>query len=115
MRKMKKAYFTSANMIFALNPAFDPLMPSAIENVVAAGANAKFFYRNGYEVDFINDSEGTAIEVKTEGKKLKQLKKLMSDFPAIAKSIIVDFELEGEEGGIKIVPAWKFLLFGWQI
>lgn len=115
MRKLKKAYFTSPNMIFALNPSFGNLLPKMLENLVACASEAESFYRNTYEVDFINEGRRAAIEVKAEGKKLKRLKKLVLDFPAITKVMIVDFELEGEEDEIKIVPAWKFLLLGWNV
>ncbi len=114
MRKLKKVYFTTPNLIFALNPYFEILLPKMLENLIAALPDANYFYRNRYEIDFIIGNEKIkAIEIKLEGKKLKQLKKIISDerfSKKISKCIIIDLEKEGEENGIKIIPAWKFLL-----
>ena len=109
MRKLKKVYFTSTNFIFALNKNFDYLLPKVLENLVALKLDAKFFYHNRYEIDFVNEDMRLAVEVKRGGKNLKQMKQFLSEFPA--ESFIIDAEIEGEEGGIRIVPAWKFLLF----
>ena len=112
MRKLKKVYFNTPNLIFALN--YSETMPDVLENVVAVKLDAKYFYRNSYEVDFIKeDEELSAIEVKMEAKKLKQLKKLSSDKSFLGKiknKYIVDMEKECVEEGIKIIPVWKFLL-----
>lgn len=114
MRKLKKVYFTTPNLIFALNPYFEILLPKMLENLIAALPDANYFYRNRYEIDFIIGNEKIkAIEIKLEGKKLKQLKKIISDerfSKKISKCIIIDLEKEGEENGIEIIPAWKFLL-----
>ncbi len=114
MRKLKKVYFTTPNLIFALNPYFEILLPKMLENLIAAVPEVNYFYRNKYEIDFIIEKEKIeAIEVKLEGKKLKQLRKFISDkkfSKKIGRCIVIDLEKEGEEDGIKIIPAWKFLL-----
>lgn len=115
MRKLKKVYFTTPNLIFALNTHFEALLPKMLENLIANMPNVNHFYRNGYEVDFIaeEDEKIKAIEVKLEAKKLRQLKRFISDRKfsgRLKECIVVDLECESEEGDIKIIPAWKFLL-----
>ncbi len=112
-RKMKKAYFTTPNIIFALNPNEKGVLPFMLENTVLMKTGARFFYKNSYEVDFLLEERNglTAIEVKSEGAKVKQLKSFSRKFGRkMRKCFIVDFEKEGREGGIPIVPAWKLLL-----
>ncbi|RLJ09259.1 MAG: hypothetical protein DRP13_00605 [Candidatus Aenigmatarchaeota archaeon] len=109
MRKLKKVYFTTPNLIFALNPYPESLLPKMLENVVASLPEIRHFYRNNYEIDFISENGKTVIEVKMEGKKLKQVKKFISN-KKVKECFIVDFEKEGKENGMKIIPIWKFLL-----
>ncbi len=114
MRKLKKVYFTTPNLIFALNHSFDSVLPKALENFVACKKWVKYFYHNKYEIDFLITNEKiTAIEVKLEAKKLRQLKKFIQDksfSKKLVECIVVDLEREGEENEIKIIPAWKFAL-----
>ena len=111
MRKLKKVYFTTPNLIFALNPYPESLLPKMLENVIASLPEIRYFYRNNYEIDFISENGKTVIEVKLEGKKLKQVKKFISN-KKVKECFIVEFEKEGKENGIKIIPVWKFLLNG---
>jgi len=110
-RKLKKAYFSTPNIAFAFNQDIDRILPAMLENLVASETDAKFFYRNGFEVDFIFADNGKidAIEVKNSEKDAKQIKKLKEKF-TVRKAIIVDMEKEGKTEDIAILPAWKFLL-----
>ncbi len=114
MRKLKKVYFTTPNFIFALNPNFEALLPKILENLVASLPGVKYFYKDGYEIDFILENEKVeAIEVKWDAKKLRQIKKLINDkrfVKKIEKYYIVDFEKEDVLDGIPVVPVWKLLL-----
>jgi len=114
MRKLKKVYFTTPNLIFALNPSFEDKLPKVLENLIASRPGIDYFYCNKYEVDFIKANEKIeAIEVKLERKKLKQLKKFTSDkifSKKLTNCFIVDLKKEGMEENIKIIPAWKFIL-----
>ncbi len=113
-RKMKKAYFSTPNIAFAFNQDIDRVLPAMLENLVASETDAKFFYRNGFEVDFIlqDNSKINAIEVKKTEKDVKQIKKLKEKFRGkVGKAIIVDMEKEGKTDGVEIIPAWRFLLY----
>ncbi len=115
MRKLKKVYFTTPNLIFALNPYFETLLPQMLENQIASMQEVNYFYKNTYEIDFVieEDEKIKAVEIKLEAKKLRQIKKFLSNKKFSKKDkegIIVDLEKEGKENGIKIIPAWKFLL-----
>lgn len=112
-RKMKKAYFSTPNIVFAFNQDIERILPAMLENLVASETDAKYFYRNGFEIDFIlpNNGKLDAIEVKKTEKDVKQIKKLKEKFGGkVGKAIIVDMEKEGETDDVAIIPAWKFLL-----
>ena len=113
MRKLKKVYFSSPNFAFALNQDLDRVLPFMLENLVASQTGAKFFYRNGFEVDFISETKDglVAIEVKKSGKEVKQLKQFIEKFgDKTVDACVLDAEGEGEKEGVRIVPIWKFLL-----
>ncbi len=112
---MLVVYFTTPNLIFALNPYFETLLPQMLENQIASMQEVNYFYKNTYEIDFVieEDEKIKAVEIKLEAKKLRQIKKFLSDKKFSKKDkegIIVDLEKECEENGIKIIPTWKFLL-----
>ena len=76
--------------------------------------DAKFFYRNGFEIDFVypENNELIAIEVKKTEKDIKQIKKFKEEFKGrVKKTMIIDIEKEGTVEDVEIIPAWKFLLF----
>jgi predicted AAA+ superfamily ATPase len=112
MRKMKKAYFTTPNLIFAFGQGADRALPVMLENLVMMETGATFFYKDGFEVDFVLQENGKliAIEVKKAEKETKQLRKFSSKFKNVSKSFVVTLEEEGIADGIKIIPAWKFML-----
>ncbi len=115
MRKLKKVYFTTPNFIFALNPDFDSIIPSVLKNLIGSLPEVNYFYKNNYEIDFIieENEKIDVIEIKQEGKKLKQVKRFSSESKfreKIRKTIVIDFEKESHEKDIEIIPAWKYLL-----
>lgn len=113
MRKMKKAYFLTPNLVFAFNENIEPVLPFMLENIVASHTDARFFYRNSFEVDFVlPDDEGQdIIEVKKSSKSVKQIKKYQKKFgDSIRRAMVVTLEEEGVMDGVSVVPAWKFLL-----
>lgn len=113
MRKMKKVYFSSPNLVFAQNQNLDRVLPFMLENLVACQTGAKFFYRNGFEVDFVQETEDglVAIEVKNGPGVVKQVLKFLEKFgDTIHDAYLLDVEGEGERNGVRIVPVWKFLL-----
>lgn len=112
MRKMKKAYFTTPNLIFAFGQGADRALPVMLENLIMMETGATFFYKDGFEVDFVLQENGKliAIEVKKAEKETKQLRRFSSKFKNVSKSFVVTLEEEGIADGIKIIPAWKFML-----
>ncbi|HJH32785.1 MAG TPA: ATP-binding protein [Methanosarcinaceae archaeon] len=113
MRKMKKVYLYTPNLAFAFNRNIEPILPYMLENIVASHTDAKFFYRNSFEIDFIlpdNDKQDI-IEVKKSKKSVKQVKKYQDKFgDRIGRSMIVTFEEEGVVDNIPVIPVWKFIL-----
>ena len=113
MRKMKKVYFSTPNLVFALNQNLDRILPLMLENLVACETGAKFFYRNSFEVDFITEAENglVAIEVKNKQNEVTQLLKFREKFAnKMIDAYLLDVEGEGEKDGVRIIPVWKFLL-----
>lgn len=113
LRKMKKVYLSTPNIAFAFNQDMDRILPFLLENIIATQTDAKFFYRNGFEIDFVipDNDELIAIEVKKTEKDIKQIRKFRKEFKSrIKKVMIIDLEKEGIVEGIEIIPAWKFLL-----
>lgn len=112
-RKMKKAYLYTPNLAFAFNQDMDSILPYMLENIVASHTDARFFYRNSFEIDFIipdNDKQDI-IEVKKSRKSIKQVKKYQEKFgDKVRRSMIVTLEEEGTVDDIPVIPAWKFLL-----
>lgn len=113
MRKMKKVYLYTPNLAFAFNQNIELILPYMLENIVASHTDARFFYRNSFEIDFIlpdNDKQDI-IEVKKSRRSVKQVKKYQDKFSdKIGKSIIVTLEEEGVADNIPVIPVWKFLL-----
>ncbi|MEK6857139.1 MAG: ATP-binding protein [Nanoarchaeota archaeon] len=112
-RKSKKVYFTTPNLTFAFNDNLEKVFPFMLENIVLLKTNAKFFYKNGFEVDFVVEKENEliGIEVKSENFKIKQLKNFVKKFGRKAKKcFIVDIEKETKIENFEVIPAWKFLL-----
>lgn len=113
MRKLKKVYMTSPSLAFAFGYDFNKSLPLLLENAVMSGTGARFFFRNGFEIDFVIEAEDgiTGIEVKRKGKETGQVRKFREVFSEKVKdAFIVDAEKEGEVNGVKIVPIWKLLL-----
>lgn len=113
LRKMKKVYLSTPNIAFAFSQNMDRIFPFMLENIIASETGAKFFYRNGFEIDFVipDNDELIAIEVKKTEKDIKQIRKFNEKFKGkVKKAIIIDMEKEGIVEDVEIIPAWKFLL-----
>ena len=115
LRKLKKVYLTTPNFALVFNPSLEVALPLMLENLVIVETDAKFFYRNSFEVDAIipKNDKLIVIEVKRAQKDVKQIKKFIEKFEGkVKKAILVDMENEGKVERIEIIPAWKFLLTG---
>lgn len=114
-RKLKKAYLSTpaiAAVFFDFETEFIKAAPKLIENLVCLHIGARFFFREYYEVDFVDGEQ--VIEVKYRNdpeikdaldvtRKLK-MKKLL----VITKEREGEVELNGIE--VRFVPAWRFLM-----
>ncbi len=115
LRKLKKVYLSTPNIAFAFNPDMERVLPFMLENLISSETDANFFYRNGFEIDFVltDNDKLTAIEVKKTEKDVKQVRKFIEKYKGkVKKAVIVDVEKEGKVDDIEIIPIWKFLLFG---
>lgn len=113
MRKAKKVYLATPNIAFAYATSYELVFPYLLENMVVNKTSAKFFYRNGYEVDVVLETKGgiVGIEIKKGKGEVKQLQKFKTSFgKKVNKVFVVSLEEEGEEDGIPVIPLWKFLL-----
>jgi len=112
-RKLKKAYFTTPNIIFAMNTNIERVLPYMLENAVMAQTGARFFYKNRGEVDFVlpDNNTITAIEVKSGQIRPQHFQHFVRQMEKkTTHPLFVAAEAEGDVEGIPIVPAWKFLL-----
>lgn len=115
LRKLKKVYLSTPNIAFAFNPDMERVLPFMLENLISSETGANFFYRNGFEIDFVltDNDKLTAIEVKKTEKDVKQVRKFIEKYKSkVKKAVIVDIEKEGKVDDIEIIPIWKFLLPG---
>ncbi len=113
LRKLKKVYLSTPNIAFVFDQDINRILPFLLENIIVSETDAKFFYRNGFEIDFVipENNELIAIEIKKTGKEIKQIKKFREEFKGrIKKTMIIDMEKEGMIEDVEIIPAWKFLL-----
>jgi uncharacterized protein len=113
-RKGKKIYPTNTAFCFALMPDFysDKQLERIAEVSVASHLKAEYYYKNGFEVDFINKKNNEIIpfEVKFGNPEQFQIKKFLQKFN-LNKGIIISKKLiQKEKNGIKIMPLWQFLL-----
>lgn len=115
LRKLKKVYLSTPNIAFAFNPDMERVLPFMLENLISSETDANFFYRNGFEIDFVltDNDKLTAIEVKKTEKDVKQVRKFIEKYKGkVKKAVILDIEKEGIVDDIEIIPIWKFLLLG---
>ena len=113
LRKLKRIYFRTPNIIFAYNPNLDNVLPVMLENLVMMVTGAGYFYRNSFEIDFIlsENKSLVAIEVKSRHINTKQLRKFIREYgKKVKKSFIVDFESEETIDEFRVIPAWKLAL-----
>lgn len=113
-RKSKKIYLSSTSLIL---PALDfesdvvSIMPSIAENAAVSHLNAKYFWREYFELDILHDK--TPIEVKYGELDIKNnihaVKKLrMKRLVVITKD--VEKKEQHENIAVQFIPLWKFLL-----
>lgn len=113
-RKSKKIYLSSTSLIlFALDfeQDFISIMPAIAENAVVSHLDAKYFWREYFELDVLHDK--IPIEVKYGELDIKNnihaVKKLR-----LKRLLVITKDVEKKEQreniAIQFVPLWKFLL-----
>lgn len=112
-RKNKKIYPFCSAFTFALREDFfsDSILSKVAETAVAGHLEAEHYYRNSFEVDFVEKSGKQAIPVEVKFGKAKsgQAEKFM-EIHHSPRGIVVDKEQFLEKGKIKSMPLWFFLL-----
>lgn len=106
-RKAKKVYLGTPNLASGEEKA-----SKLLENFVLMKTDARFFYRDGFEVDFVlADGEGlTAVEVKERGTDARQLRLFGRKFGGrVKRKLLVTME-RGTVEGAEAIPAWEFAL-----
>lgn len=116
LRKKKKAYPCDTGLIYLYHSQQDDTFVGKVaETVVANKIAASFFWKNGREVDFIDN--GMPIEVKYQeqitAEDSRAVREVMKKFN-ITKGIILTKSTEKEtvfeEGRILFIPLWKWAL-----
>lgn len=106
-RKAKKVYLGTPNLASGEEKA-----SKLLENFVLMKTDARFFYRDGFEVDFVlADGEGlTAVEVKERETDARQLRLFGRKFGGrVKRKLLVTME-RGTVEGAEAIPAWEFAL-----
>jgi predicted AAA+ superfamily ATPase len=116
-RKLKKYYlFNHALSLVALDSEADliSIMPKIVENVVICHLDAKYFWREYFDIDVLHNKlpieikYGGSFDIKNNINAVKKLK--MKSLIVITKDVE---KTESREGiFVKYIPLWKFLLHG---
>ncbi len=116
LRKKKRAYPTDTALSYLYKSKIDEsFFGRMVETVILNKLGANSFWKNGNEIDMI--SNGVPIEIKYQEKinpeDLKPIKEFMKKFNQKQGILVTkkeEKEIKNEEGIIKLIPAWKFLL-----
>ncbi|OQX50826.1 hypothetical protein B5M47_02915 [candidate division CPR3 bacterium 4484_211] len=112
-RKAKKVYPTNTAFCFAYREDFyqDEILQKVAEVAVAEFLDARFYFRNNFEVDFVLKKEGEVVPIEVKYGKIdkKQITKFLEKFK-IKKGLIVSKDVFVQKESLKIIPLWQFLL-----
>ena len=130
-KKARKVYPTNTAFNLVFVPEFEAAKERLYETAVANYLDARFYYRNGFEVDFViqTDMEIIPIEVKSGDKiqsALKQIKSFVKRFsddgrgdrPAklpVNRAFIITHNTRKRVGNVTVLPLWEFLLTGQEL
>ena len=112
LRKLKKCYPATPNIIFALSDKFHELLPYVMENLVLMKIKTDYFYKNSYEVDFIsvNNDKISPIEVKKTNRTERQITMFINKYgDRVENPLLITYD-EEKYGNVSVVPLWKFLI-----
>jgi len=116
LRKKKRAYPADNALIYLYKPKIEEdFFGRMIETLAVNKLKASSFWKNGGEIDIIN--QDVPIEVKYQEKinseDFKTIKEFMRKFSKKNGLILTkneEKEIKFEEGIIKLIPVWKWLL-----
>ncbi|MBI5002443.1 ATP-binding protein [Candidatus Woesearchaeota archaeon] len=116
LRKKKRAYPTDTALSYLYKSKIDEsFFGRMVETIIVNKLRANSFWKNGTEIDIIH--EKVPIEVKYQeninSEDFKPMKEFMRKFNQTQGILITkkeEKEVKFEEGTIKLIPAWKFLL-----
>jgi len=116
LRKRKRAYPTDNGTIRLYKaPINNDFFGRMVETAIINSMDAKSFWKNGNELDIIHND--TPIEIKYQEKidseDFKPLREFMRKFSRREAYLITkkdEGEVKFDEGIIKMIPAWKWLL-----
>ena len=112
LRKLKKCYPATPNIIFALSDKFHESLPYVMENLVLMKIKTDYFYKNSYEVDFIsvNNDKISPIEVKKTNRTERQITMFINKYgDRVENPLLITYDKE-KYGNVSVVPLWKFLI-----
>ena len=116
LRKRKRVYPTDNALIFLYKKSIDEaFFGRMVETTAINYIKANSFWKNANEIDIVNND--IPIEVKYQehinSEDFKAIKEFMDKF-SIKKGIIItkkdEYEKNVENGKIKLIPVWKWLL-----
>ena len=116
LRKMKRAYPVDTALIYLYKTKIEEsFYGRMVETFIINQLKATSFWRNGNEIDIIHND--FPIEIKYQEnistQDFKPILNFMKKFKVNQGTIITkkdEKELKFEEGKIKLIPAWKFIL-----
>jgi uncharacterized protein len=117
LRKKKRAYPTDNALTYLYMPRIEEgFFGKMVETAVVNKLGASYFWKNGNEIDMVHD--GMPIEVKyrenIDSEDLKSVRRFMRKFRK-KNGIVITKKSEREvifdEGKIKLIPAWKWMLY----
>lgn len=116
LRKKKRVYPTDTALIYLYRSQQDAaFFGKVVETVVANKLHAALFWKNGHDVDFVDDK--LPIEVKYQeqitAEDLKGIREFMKKFAAKVGIVITKNEkreITTDNGKIRLIPVWKWLL-----
>ena len=112
-RKGKKIYPSNTGFSFAFREDFysNNFLEKVAEIAVATKLEAEYFYRNSYEVDFIDkrNNKVIPIEVKYGEISQKQILQFLKEYKLKKGILVSKKDTLPEKDGVEIIPLWVFM------
>jgi len=118
LRKTKRAYLCDNSIITAFKPNIDDtFFGKMVENAIVSSLPTDMFWKNAHEVDIVVNGEPVEVKYKEKliPKDYRGVREFMRAFTKKEGIIVTKNEektVKVEEGIIKLIPAYKFLISG---